>query len=534
MRKVHQVFVKRCLLVAFGVSAAACGDSIPLGEDLDPVSQRSSALITGGPRTHGSNTQLEMPGKRLLADVNADGLTDIVQYTGFGIVVNRADYEHSRILSLPLDRPIKRVITGDFHHDGYDQLCASLDNGELRCFGIATDRKQLNWWFTQGTILSDSEDAIVGDFDGDAREDVLVYHRTSGAMRMYAVKGSSFLNPMPNFALGNLTGAPGGMQLRAGDFNGDGRDDIVAVNGAGQVLYYASVNDRGTNTFWWAFTTSAGTVGTSDQVIAARIDDDVKDDLVLRNRSTGQTRFFKMEYAAGSLPALTSVPIGQINVDANSQIFFGRFHSVPGEPGDARRDDALVFLNSSASLVRSDARHDGTKLTYWWAYTRNALPLPVLLRPQLTAQWCWAASAQMIMNQRGTQVTQCDQANKRLGRTDCCNSPVPDGCVKPGWPEFSKYGFSSNTTATGTALSFSDLTGQINTNKPVAFSWAWNGGGAHMMVAIGTWSSGGNSYVRVNDPWSPNVGDSRDILYSDYVSHTGSYSHLQDIYNIAP
>jgi Papain-like cysteine protease AvrRpt2 len=47
----------------------------------------------------------------------------------------------------------------------------------------------------------------------------------------------------------------------------------------------------------------------------------------------------------------------------------------------------------------------------------------VPLRGQETPVWCWAASGEMVMDFLGTDVSQCDEANKRFGRNDCCNSP---------------------------------------------------------------------------------------------------------------
>ena len=41
----------------------------------------------------------------------------------------------------------------------------------------------------------------------------------------------------------------------------------------------------------------------------------------------------------------------------------------------------------------------------------------------------------------GASITQCDEANKLFGRTDCCNNPTPVGCINGGWPEYDKYGF---------------------------------------------------------------------------------------------
>ncbi len=158
----------------------------------------------------------------------------------------------------------------------------------------------------------------------------------------------------------------------------------------------------------------------------------------------------------------------------------------------------------------------------------NTNPLPVNLYPQQTINWCWAASAEMVMSFAGGMVSQCEQANQRFGRTDCCNTPTPQACVGRGWPEFQKYGFSFNTSG---ALSWNDLMAQVNARRPFAFSWWWDGGGGHMMVVIGYKVINGQNWVTIHDPWSPDVGDQRDILYSDYVDGTG-YSHATDYYNV--
>jgi hypothetical protein len=160
----------------------------------------------------------------------------------------------------------------------------------------------------------------------------------------------------------------------------------------------------------------------------------------------------------------------------------------------------------------------------------NTNPLPVNLYPQQTNQWCWAASGEMVMKYLGGMVSQCEQANQRFSRTDCCNSPTPSACILPGWPEFAKYGFTFNS---GGALSWTDLKGQIDTRRtPFVYSWNWDGGGGHMMVVIGYKVINGQNWVSINDPWSPNTGDQRDILYSDYVDGTG-YTHGGDVYNLA-
>ena len=175
----------------------------------------------------------------------------------------------------------------------------------------------------------------------------------------------------------------------------------------------------------------------------------------------------------------------------------------------------------------------GMLLIWSGCCTPNAMigSQPVSLRAQETSMWCWAASGEMCMDFLGTNVSQCDEANKRFGRTDCCNNPVPGACVNGGWPEFSKYGFTSDHTS-NTALTWEQLKYQIYClHKPVAFSWHWNGGGGHMMVAYGYVVINGTQYVSISDPWAPNVGNQRFITYADYVSGSG-YTHWDDYYNI--
>ncbi len=161
--------------------------------------------------------------------------------------------------------------------------------------------------------------------------------------------------------------------------------------------------------------------------------------------------------------------------------------------------------------------------------------LPVTLHPQETNMWCWAASGQMVMDYLGHDVSQCVQANNRFGLTSCCNTPTPGACVNGGWPEFAKYNFDSQHT-TNTALTWKQLTKEISTStdcskRPVCFTWHWNGGGGHMMVAIGYKTVDGVNMVEVNNPLAPNVGSHYFIAYNAYVSGSG-YSHWDDYYRI--
>lgn len=169
---------------------------------------------------------------------------------------------------------------------------------------------------------------------------------------------------------------------------------------------------------------------------------------------------------------------------------------------------------------------------------KSSQSLAVTLHPQETSMWCWAASGQMVMDYLGHNVSQCVQANNRFARTDCCNSPVPNGkkCIKGGWPEFGKYNFDFKTTSNA-PLSWDQLRKQTSggpspcKRRPFCFTWHHSGGGGHMMVAIGYKTVGGTNFVEVNDPWPPNVGEHRFDTYARYVSPPGK-THWNDYYDI--
>ena len=145
--------------------------------------------------------------------------------------------------------------------------------------------------------------------------------------------------------------------------------------------------------------------------------------------------------------------------------------------------------------------------------------------------WCWAASGEMCIEFLGTEVSQCDEANKRFGFGDCCGSPVPGHCVQGGWPEFNKYRFTAKTT-TNAALAWETIEREISCHhRPIAFTWYWSGGGGHMMVIFGYEIEDDTRYVWVHNPLPPFQGDTYRMSYEWYVAGP-DHSHWDDYYEI--
>ncbi len=157
----------------------------------------------------------------------------------------------------------------------------------------------------------------------------------------------------------------------------------------------------------------------------------------------------------------------------------------------------------------------------------NELTVPIYA--QQTGMWCWATSGEMIMEHLGFPIVQCKQANDYYptasgkdyeafvaAKIDCCTvlskaesaDKVDERIVLGGWPQWEKYGFTFskkitkeyNGVGTDVPLTFEEIKGQIDNNRPVGFAWGWTDGGGHYMVLTGYKTALGKQWVKIHDP----------------------------------
>ncbi len=165
--------------------------------------------------------------------------------------------------------------------------------------------------------------------------------------------------------------------------------------------------------------------------------------------------------------------------------------------------------------------------------------VPNTLRPQQTNNWCWAAVTQMLAQHVGISVNQCDLANHRFNRTDCCNNenegsdcPKTDDCNMPGWLELNFAGVTFEESST--ARTWEQLQSQIYcSKKPMGYAYGTPGVVGHVVVIKGYITVAGTDYVILNDPWSPCNGAERLIAYAEYADPAGSATHWNTWFNIA-
>lgn len=176
-------------------------------------------------------------------DFNGDGLDDLITFkrSEYGgslvgdaeVALNEGGSFGARTLWHPffgINDETLRI--GDFNGDGRDDIATflhgtsgvvyiALSNGSA--FGASSI------WirdFAEGKGIP-----YVGDFDGDGRDDILSHEPTSGEIRVALSNGSSAFNASTIW----LEGFPG-ERVVTGDFDGDGRDDLGGLQPTSIVL----------------------------------------------------------------------------------------------------------------------------------------------------------------------------------------------------------------------------------------------------------------------------------------------------------
>lgn len=219
------------------------------GSAADVLTARSTGSAFG-PATKGHDFFSLTGEVPLTGDVNGDGRADIITFTrgsaadvwvalstsdGFGPSAKWHDF-----FAMDTEYPEVGDVNGDgltdiitFTRGGAGDVWVALSTGTGFGPGI-------KW---HDTFCLGDEVPAVGDFDGDGRDDVVTFTRGSSARAFVALSnGVAFVQDAwmwhGHFAAG--TELPG-----AGDFDGDGRDDVVTFTRGSAADVYVSLSDGG-------------------------------------------------------------------------------------------------------------------------------------------------------------------------------------------------------------------------------------------------------------------------------------------------
>jgi nucleoside phosphorylase len=196
--------------------------------------------------------------------------------------------------------------TGDFNGDGSgDILWRNTSTGDVAI------------WLMNGTAVSQATDFInvpvasgwtiagTGDFNGDGKTDILWRNISTGDVAIWLMNGTTIVQA---YDFDNIPIAANWTIVGTGDFNGDGYSDILWRNANGDVAIWLMNG----------FTVSQGSDFTNVPVASGwtiaetgDFNGDGKSDILWRNTSTGDLALWLMNGAAISQATdFSNVPVG--------------------------------------------------------------------------------------------------------------------------------------------------------------------------------------------------------------------------------
>jgi len=265
------------------------------------------------------------------ADFNGDGIADIalgVSDFGFLIVMLGNGDGTFRNGAMDSSLSVAPVGVGDFNSDGnLDLVVVDVFTGKL---SILPGKG--NGTFQPPVLVAtlSSFAVAVADFNGDGKPDLAIGNSATGVLILLG-KGDGTFQPAVTYPATFQSGA-GAFSVRVGDFNGDGKADLVAANGASAIVSVLLGNGDGT--FQLPVVAPVPALSSpmeSDGMVVGDFNNDGKADVATVSRPSslvsillgnGDGTFQRAAtYPSISLP--NSVTTGDFNGDGNPDLAIG-------------------------------------------------------------------------------------------------------------------------------------------------------------------------------------------------------------------
>ncbi|MEU7015091.1 FG-GAP-like repeat-containing protein [Streptomyces sp. NPDC046385] len=358
---------------------------------------------TGATAEHHWSDRTDTLRKELSGDFNGDGRADLATVYDYGSDA-MALYTHAAKADGGFAAPVtayssgawnwrvsqSQWVSGDFNGDGRDDLAALYGYGD-GANGMFTFLGQADGTFVQvprsaytgpGGWDATKGKLVAGDYNGDGRDDVVMLYDhgncDTGAYTFLSKADGSFNNIFGSWRSGAGNWCQGNTKFVGGDFNGDGRDDLVGLYGYndGSVTAWTlpSKADGGFATTVAAWHKNPGLwEWWRSKLTAGDYNGDGRADLAV---------MYDYGYGNSSLFTMTSKTDGTFNEDFRSwQAPEGTWHvqeasfPVSGDTDHDGREDIAIMYNDALGGTAANtfkARADGGFENPWKSWQSSA------------------------------------------------------------------------------------------------------------------------------------------------------------------
>jgi hypothetical protein len=254
-----------------------------------------------------------------VGDFNADGISDVAvanENSGdVSVLLGKSDGSLRPAINTPAGVSPRAVVAADFNGDGKDDLAVTDGSSNTNNLLILISNGDGTFHTgTSVTVPAASSALAVGDFNGDGKVDLVVgtvVNPTTSEVMVFLGNGDgTFQNPL-SFPVGKSP-----VFIAVGDLNGDGKQDLVVANGDGTL---STLLGNGDGTFGLARNFLEG--GTPVWVAIADFNGDGRADLAVADLSNvavflgnGDGTFQTPHNFASGINA-DSVAVGDFNSD---------------------------------------------------------------------------------------------------------------------------------------------------------------------------------------------------------------------------